>query len=160
MDKQTEWPSAPMAKSHGKDSLGHVLLRFLLCCAGGFALAMVASAAMLPLAEAGAGVAYLHLVQWVQTLLLMILPPVVWVRLICRQPLGPTLRLSVPRGAARRVGVTLLWVSVIMVVAVPLLEWLAAVGERLSLPAAVEAWARGQQVQSEALLAAMMSPSG
>lgn len=93
----------------------------------------------------------LHAVQWAQTLLLMLLPPLLWARIYIKVRARDAYGLHLP--SAR----WMLWVGCVMVASLPLLDGLATACQHLPLPAAM---ADGQMAAQRAMLEPMLSPSG
>ncbi len=141
------WQQQKSLDVSGRRGFWNELFRYLLYCAAGFLCALLVT----PIA-AGLSVAswQLQVVQWGQTIFLMILPPVLWTHYHLQKSVIATLRLQRP--ALNDVW----WVLCLMICAVPLLEWLAVLNDRLPLPAPLETLLRGQQAQSQQLMELML----
>ena len=99
----------------------------------------------------------LHLVQWTQTLLLMIVPAVLWVKLHKRERVAEVMRMQWPGWRP------MVWTLVLMTVSLPMVSWLEDVGtmacERL-LPDAVNEWARQMLDEQEATIGVLLAMDG
>lgn len=112
------------------------------------------SAVMMLMTE---GTVMLHLVQWLQTILLMILPAVLWVKWHKRERVVEVMHFGLPAGHV--------WglVVVLMLVSMP---WLSAFDANSAalcdtlLPEGVVAWAKEMQAQQEVAVKALLSVGG
>lgn len=104
--------------------------------------------------EMSAPACVLHAIQWAQTILLMMLPPLLWARIYLKVRARDAFGLHAP--SAKWV----LWVCFVMVASLPLLDALSAACQRLPLPGVLEAAARAQVEAQRAMLVPMLSPSG
>lgn len=99
----------------------------------------------------------LHLVQWTQTLLLMIVPAVLWVKLHKRERVAGVMRMQWPGWRP------MVWTLVLMAVSLPMVSWLEDAGtiacERL-LPDAVNEWARQMLEEQEATIGVLLALDG
>ncbi len=130
------------------------LLSYLFFCLGGFAMAAALSMALLSFAPDGLDTVYLHIIQWGQTIFLMILPPLLWSHFYLKTSVAEELRLKCPD-----VRILLLTTGLI-VAGIPLLEWLTWIGQHLPLPQTLESWAQQQQISSEKILHALLDVDG
>lgn len=146
--------SNPSDMKYLNETFWKELLSYLLFCLGGFAMAAAVSMALLPFVRQGSETLYLHLIQWGQTVFLMILPPLLWTRFHLKTPVAKELRLKRP-------GVlVMLSVTGLIIAGIPLLECLAWIGQHLPLPQPLESWAQQQQSASEATISALLAPEG
>lgn len=109
------------------------------------------------LAQVTQGTVLLHLVQWAQTLLLMALPPVLWVKWYKKESVRETMRLALP--SWQKMALT----ALLMVVCLPLLStmeegciWLCDA----VLPASVREWAAEMQRAQEAAIQGLLAVDG
>lgn len=130
------------------------LFSYLLFCLFGFALAAIISIALFPFVKPGSETLYLHLIQWGQTLFLMILPPLLWSRFHLKTSIVKELRLKRPDI------LTLLLVTILMIAGIPLLEWFTWIGKHLPIPQAFESWAQQQQISSENIIHSLLAAEG
>lgn len=124
----------------------------LLIVAGGM-IALVA--VMLSLqAVMGMSPAMLHLTQWAQNLLLMLLPPVLWVRYYKKERVREVLRLRWPGWQ------TMAWTAALMMVSVPLLSALEEACAAMPLPEALRAYGEQMQAEQGEVIALMLDVDG
>lgn len=99
----------------------------------------------------------LHLVQWTQTVLLMIVPAMLWVRYYKKERVGEVMRLRWPGWRP------MVWTLALMTVSLPLVSWLEDLGtmacERL-LPDALNEWARQTLEEQEAMVGLLLAMDG
>lgn len=103
------------------------------------------------------GVLMLHLVQWLQTILLMILPACLWVKFHKRERVAEVMRLTMPKG--RDLGMIVL----LMLVSLPCLSAFEECCVTLCdtcLPEGVVAWAKEMQAQQELAVKTLLSVGG
>lgn len=96
----------------------------------------------------------LHAVQWAQTLLLMLLPPLLWARIYIKVRVRDVFGLHLPPVR------WMLWVGCVMVTSLPLMDCLVTACQHLPLPTALSAVADEQMATQRAMLEPMLSPSG
>jgi len=130
------------------------LLSYLFFCLAGFAMTAALSMALLSFASDGLDTFNLHIIQWGQTLFLMILPPLLWSHFYLKTSVTEELRLK-----CSDVRILLLTTGLI-VAGIPLLEWLTWIGQHLPLPQTLESWAQQQQISSEKILHALLDVDG
>ncbi len=131
------------------------LLSYLLFCFGGFAVAAAIGLALLPLTfNSDSETLYLHLIQWGQTIFLMILPPLLWTHFRLKTSVTRELRLKLPG-----VGILLLTAGLI-IAGIPLLEWFTWIGKHLPLPQVLESWGQEQQISSERMIGTLLATEG
>lgn len=113
--------------------------------------------AMLAIMGLTQGTLAMHLVQWAQTVLLMILPPALWVKWYKKERVCETLRLRMPAWKP------MLWAAVLMTVSLP---WLSAVESGTAalcdawLPEALRLWAKDMLSEQEAAIAILTDVQG
>lgn len=127
----------------------------LLYAFAGIVLTMACSAGFVLVN--GNGTLTMHLVQWLQTILLMIVPALLWVKMYKKESVAEVMRLKKPT-----VG-QMVMAMVLMVVSLP---WLSAF-ENLSiwlcdavLPEGVTSWAQQMLEQQKVTLATMLAVDG
>lgn len=113
--------------------------------------------AMLAIMTLTHGTLALHLVQWVQTLLLMILPPVLWVKFYKKERVCETLRLH------KLDWRPMAWAALLLTVSLP---WLSALESGVTwlcdawLPEPVRLWAAGMLKEQESAVAMLTNVQG
>jgi len=103
------------------------------------------------------GTLSLHLIQWSQTLLLMMVPPMLWVKWYKKERVCETLRLQKPKTWH------CVWAAVLMTVLLPLLsifEEYSRVICEYCLPDCINAWAADMLAQQEVTVQAMLAVNG
>lgn len=128
----------------------------LLLWAFGFLIAGIGASVLIGLAQSHSldmGEA-LRLAQWLQTVFLMILPPLVWVRWCLKEPVGETLYIN--NVSWRHVGMAV----VTMLLLLPAVEWLGVAGYELPWPESIRAWANEQASTQGVMMQEMMNLPG
>lgn len=127
----------------------------LLIWAGCFALTGFVAIALgsLPGGTLDAG-EYLRLLQWLQTILVMIVPPLLWVKLVLKEPVSQALRLGT--WSWRHVGLAMC----AMALAAPAMEWLGVATYLLPWPEALRELAEGQATSQAGLMMQMFDLPG
>lgn len=142
-------------KPGGRYGFGAETLLFLTLCFGGFLLALVGQVVLMSLcASSLSQSALLQSVQWCQSILLMLLPALCYTALRREKGVWADLRLK-----GTQISVLFL-ALVVIVVALPFLEWLAMACRELPLPKQVEALANQLIEQNEAVMKVMLTPGG
>lgn len=100
------------------------------------------------------GAVTLHVVQWCQTLLMMLLPALLWVKLYKKERVREVMHTAWP--SWRVVALTV----VLMVVSLPALDALATACEGLPLPAWLDQWARDNAEAQQTVVDTMLSVEG
>lgn len=96
----------------------------------------------------------LHLAQWLQNALVMLLPALLWVRLYKKERVRETMYLRWPGWKAMG------WTLLVMLAVLPLMEVVADFCQRMPLPTWLEDYAQRMKAQQEDLLAVMMDVEG
>lgn len=99
-------------------------------------------------------VVVLHITQWAQTLCVMILAPVLWVRYVAHLPLSSTLRLQWPGWRPMAV------VLVGMLLLSPALSWLEEWIHQWPWPEVLRQWADDDAATQEHILRVLLRPAG
>lgn len=133
---------------------GFVLL--LLIWAGCFALTGILAFALVRLLPAGTLEVgeYLRLLQWLQTILVMIFPPLLWVKFVLKEPVKQTLRLTT--FSWRHVGLA----TGAMILAAPSMEWLGVATYQLPWPESLRELAEEQATSQANLMVQMFDLPG
>lgn len=129
---------------------------FLIILMGGFALtALMTFSLTMMMPEAVNSVLYFHVVQWLQTLLVMIVPAMFWCRWRCREPYAKAL--GVENTANWK---TYAWVFLGTLLCLPLLDIVGEACQNLPLPAALKAMAEEEAASQEMILGKMLDMDG
>ena len=129
---------------------------FLLILMAGFILtALITFGLSLIMPNAVNSVFYLHLIQWLQTLFVMILPAMIWCRWRCKEPYAKALYL-VNTASWKQYAL----VFVVTLLCLPLLDVLAETCRNLPLPASLQAMAEEESATQEILLEKMLDMNG
>lgn len=120
------------------------------------AVGLVATALLTDLLQSWLGMTtlMLHLAQWLQNILVMLLPAVLWVYLYKKERARDTMYLVWP--GWRTMG----WTLLIMAAVIPLMELVADACQRMPLPTWLETYALQTKAEQDALLALMMDVEG
>lgn len=128
----------------------------LLLWAFGFLIAGLGAGVLIELARyhyLDSGEA-LRLAQWLQTIFLMILPPLVWVRWCLKEPVGETLYIN--NVAWKHVGMAVAAMALLL----PAVEWLGVAGYELPWPEGIRVWAEEQAMMQGETMQEMMNLPG
>ena len=119
-----------------------------------FAGAIIVVLAMIPITALTHGTLMLHIVQWGQTLLMMLLPAILWTILYKKERVSVVMHTELP--SWKVVGL----VVVLMIVSLPALDALASVCESLPLPEPLGSWAKNNADAQQLTIDTMLDVSG
>jgi hypothetical protein len=119
-----------------------------------FAGAIIVVLAMIPITAFTKGTLMLHLVQWGQTLLMMLLPAILWTILYKKERVSEVMHTQRPTWKV--VGLVVL----LMIVSLPALDALATACESLPLPEPLGSWAKNNAEAQQLTIDTMLGVSG
>ena len=119
-----------------------------------FAGAIFVVLAMVPISMKTQGTLMLHLVQWGQTLLMMLLPAILWTMLYKKERVSEVMHTRLP--SLKVVGLVVL----LMIVSLPALDGLASFCESLPLPEPLSTWAKNNADAQQLAIDTMLDVSG
>ena len=119
-----------------------------------FAGAIFVVLAMVPISMKTQGTLMLHLVQWGQTLLMMLLPAILWTMLYKKERVSEVMHTRIP--SLKVVGLVVL----LMIVSLPALDGLASFCESLPLPEPLSTWAKNNADAQQLAIDTMLDVSG
>lgn len=128
---------------------------FLLVIMAGFLLTALVSVAVAMIGNTTGSVFYLHVIQWLQTLFVMILPAMLWCQWRCKDSFVKALSME---NTAK--WTLYLIVGVVTLLCLPLLEILADACRNLPLPDALLSIAEEESKEQEMLLEKMLNVDG
>lgn len=140
------------------------LLLLMILAFLGFAVCMVVGIPAFSLQQSGQLVLSMHLIQWAQNLVVMMLVPLLWTRLVYAsdQPeWQPSWRKSLrDLGLLRANWWSLLLAFCIMICAVPVFDALEVIAFRCPMPDGLRAYCEHEYLNNQAVLGIVLQPSG
>jgi hypothetical protein len=119
-----------------------------------FAGAVAVILAMTPIMAFTEGATMLHLFQWGQTLLMMLLPAILWTKIYKKERVREVMHTQWP--SWRIIALVIL----LMIVSLPALDTLATACESLPLPKSLAEWAKANADAQQLTVDTMLSVSG
>jgi len=119
-----------------------------------FAGTIIMVLAIMPISALTNGALMLHLIQWGQTLLIMLLPAILWTKLYKKETVREVMHTR--KVSWRVVDLTV----VLMIVSLPALDALATACESLPLPEPLATWAKDNAEAQQLTVDSMLAVSG
>lgn len=130
----------------------------------GFACCMLVGIPASALQKAGQAVAYVHVLQWTQNLVVMMLVPLVWMRLVLLPDRNPSATGWADAwrtlGLARVEWRPMLLAFCLMLAAVPLFDVLEVASYRCPLPDGLRSYCETEFLMNQAVIVQVLQPGG